>query len=73
MTQITLSTMEARSILEVPIEAHVGSALMSDLTKRSPAWLRSQLVEPDPVYLHDWNLTPTQYKILIHEALRVVT
>jgi hypothetical protein len=43
--------------------------LTISLTRHTPATLRRLLVAPDPVDLHDWNLTPDAYKAAVRDAL----
>jgi hypothetical protein len=47
------------------------AALLSVLIEQTPTWLRNQLTSPDPVWLHDWNLTKTQYEAAVRDALRM--
>ena len=39
------------------------------LATLTPAQLRNQLREPDPVQLHDWNVKPDTYKAAIRLAI----
>lgn len=55
------------------IDNHIRFPLLAELSKQTPAWLRSQLINPDPVWLHDWNLTKAQYEAAVRDALRLVS
>ena len=48
------------------------TALLSVLIEQTPAWLRNQLTNPDPVWLHDWSLTKAQYEAAVRDALRMM-
>lgn len=45
------------------------SILLSVLCLATPGALRQQLIEPDPVVLHDWNISKEQYVGLVRQAL----
>jgi hypothetical protein len=46
-----------------------GRWLLGVLSDQSPSYLRRQLIEPDPVVLHDWNIDREQYVGLVRLAL----
>jgi hypothetical protein len=43
--------------------------LLRVLCEQSPGYLRQQLIEPDPVVLHNWNISKEQYVGLVRQAL----
>ena len=43
--------------------------LLFELCEQSPGYLRQQLIEPDPIMLHDWNISREQYVGLVRQAL----
>lgn len=43
--------------------------LLRVLCEQSPGYLRQQLIEPDPIILHDWNVKREQYVGLVRQAL----
>jgi hypothetical protein len=45
------------------------TTLLIVLKKESPGWLRRQLIEPDPVMLHDWGIDREAYVALVRQAL----
>lgn len=49
--------------------ALTDTALVDHLTQKSPTWLRRQLIEPDPVFLHDWHKIAEQFQSAVREAL----
>lgn len=55
------------------LDPNIEAALLCRLRQQSPSWLRNQLTEPDPVMLHDWHVTKTQYETCVRDALRLVT
>lgn len=44
-------------------------SLLSHLATLTPTQLRAQLRDPDPVQLHDWNVTADHYKAAVKVAL----
>ena len=50
---------------------HQTNPLLAHLRQKSPHWLRQQLVDPDPIYLHDWNKTPAQFRGSVNQALKL--
>ena len=44
-------------------------SLLLHLSTLTPTQLRGQLREPDPVQLHDWNVTADHYKAAVKVAL----
>ena len=44
-------------------------SLLTYLDTLTPTQLRRQLVEPDPVQLHDWHVTAEAYKDAVRVAL----
>lgn len=51
--------------------AIMNRVLLNELTQQSPTWLRRQLTEPDPVWLHDWNVSRDVYERAVRYALTV--
>jgi hypothetical protein len=45
------------------------TTLLIVLKTKSPTWLRRQLIEPDPVMLHDWGIDRDAYVALVRLAL----
>ena len=43
--------------------------LLTHLATLTPAQLRTQLRDPDPVQLHDWNVKPDTYKAAVRLAI----
>jgi hypothetical protein len=43
--------------------------LLTYLATLTPTQLRAQLREPDPVQMHDWNVTAHHYKAAVKVAL----
>ena len=43
--------------------------LLRVLCEQSPGYLRRQLIEPDPIMLHDWHIKREQYVGLVRQAL----
>lgn len=52
-------------------KSHQANPLLAHLRQKSPHWLRQQLTNPDPIYLHDWHKTPTQFQDTVTEALKL--
>lgn len=50
---------------------HQANPLAAHLRQKSPHWLRKQLTDPDPVYLHDWHKTHAQFQEAVTEALKL--
>jgi len=44
-------------------------SLLAHLQTLTPAQLRAQLREPDPVQMHDWHVTAEAYKDAVRVAL----
>lgn len=49
------------------------ASLISDLVGLGQPRLRSMLTDPDPVFMHDWNLNRLQMDQSVRQALRVVS
>jgi hypothetical protein len=47
----------------------VTNMLLKALCFETPGYLRRQLIEPDPVMLHDWNIDREAYVALVRRAL----
>jgi hypothetical protein len=47
----------------------VTDMLLKALCFETPGYLRRQLIEPDPVMLHDWNIDREAYAALVRLAL----
>lgn len=43
--------------------------LLTHLSTLTPAQLRGQLREPDPVQLHDWHVSAEHYKAAVRVAI----
>jgi hypothetical protein len=46
-----------------------GKWLLHGLCQQTPGYLRQQLIEPDPITLHDWNIDREAYVALVRLAL----
>lgn len=47
----------------------VTNMLLKALCFETPGYLRRQLIEPDPVMLHDWGIDREAYVALVRQAL----
>jgi hypothetical protein len=43
--------------------------LLTHLSTLTPTQLRAQLIDPDPVQMHDWHVTADAYKAAVKVAL----
>lgn len=62
-----------RHVLDGVLVSLAGRIILAELVKETPCALRRMLVEPDPVFLHDWNMTREDHDGLVRIALDMIS
>lgn len=51
---------------------HMSSRMIEELACNSPAKLRAMLIEPDRIFMHDWDLDLSEFQAAVNLALRKI-
>ena len=70
MTYVQGRLMHRDEIVREPRPVSFG--MLEDLAGNSPARLRSMLIEPDRVFMHDWDLSLSEFQASVNLALRKI-